>query len=314
MPATRFTFRAGLICGLCLAGTWAMAQDDARPKAKADQPKARTGGRPAFAPITSPEVLADRRVTFRLRAPGAKEVSVSGEWPGGTKPMKSDEQGVWSVTLGPLEPEIYGYSFSVDGFQTLDPGNPAVKPMRSPRTSILEIPGDPPRIHEFLEVPHGSVRLHDYRSRSLGRRRGLYVYTPPGYDQDSGTRYPVLYLLHGAGDNQGTWTAAGRAHWILDNLLAQGKVKPMIVVMPDGHATLFTRPPASAPGQPAGSGLRLGRPANRRGCRGTWRSLSATCSKTSSRSWRQTIGCEASPRGERSRASRWVEVNRCRSG
>lgn len=186
-------------------------------------------------PIVSPEVQADRRVTFRLRAPNAKEVTVSGEWGGGAVPMKKDDQGVWSATVGPVEPELYGYSFTVDGFRSLDPANPSVKPMRSPTTSILEVPGDPPRLYEFQDVPHGTVRLHTYSSRSLGRKRGLYVYTPPDYDRGM-TRYPVLYLFHGSGDNEATWTALGRAHLILDNLLAQGKVRPMVVVMPDGHA------------------------------------------------------------------------------
>src|SRR5205823_8725408 len=105
--------------------------------------------------------------------------------------------------------------------------------------------GDPPRLHEWTDVPHGTVRLHRYHSKSLGRLRGLQVYTPPGYDQSSGTRYPVLYLFHGSGDNEATWTALGRANLILDNLLAQGKAKPMVIVMPDGHA---------APPRPPGAG------------------------------------------------------------
>jgi enterochelin esterase-like enzyme len=107
--------------------------------------------------------------------------------------------------------------------------------MRSPTTSVLEVPGNPPRIWEFQDVPHGAVRLHDYQSKSLGRLRHLRVYTPPGYDRGS-RRYPALYLFHGSGDNEATWTEFGHAHWILDNLIATGKAKPMIVVMTDGHA------------------------------------------------------------------------------
>jgi enterochelin esterase family protein len=209
-----------------------MAQEPAG-KAKDERP----AGRPAFAaPLVSPEVSSDGHVTFRVRAAGAKEVTVSGEWGGGSRPMTRSDDGVWSVTVGPLAAGIYGYSFAVDGFQTLDPGNPGVKPMRSPRTSILEIPGDPPRLDEFQDVPHGTVRVHQYRSRSLGRLRELYVYTPPGYDRDVQARFPVLYLFHGSGDNDATWTVFGRAHLITDNLLAQGKAKPMVIVMPDGHA------------------------------------------------------------------------------
>jgi enterochelin esterase-like enzyme len=195
--------------------------------------------RPATAPpVISPELLSDRRVTFRIRAPKADEVTVSGEWGGQPRTLTKDEQGVWSATIGPLAPEIYGYSFTVDGLRIADPGNPALKPMRSPTTSILEVPGQPPLLHEFQDVPHGTVRHHWYASRSLGVRRSLHVYTPPGYDKETQIQYPVLYLFHGSGDNDATWAVLGRAHLILDNLLAQGKVKPMVVVMTDGHAAL----------------------------------------------------------------------------
>jgi enterochelin esterase family protein len=212
-------------------------------------------------PVMSPEVRPDRTVTFRLRAPDAKKVTLAGEWPDGRKDMTRDESGVWSVTVGPLEADLYGYGFTVDGFATLDPSNSRLKPSRALRTSILEVPGDPPKLHEFQDVPHGTVRVHEYRSKSLNRRRGLHMYTPPGYDQDTQARYPVLYLLHGAGDNDATWTVFGHAHLILDNLLAQGKARPMIVVMPDGHAAPFgppsgasaVRPAATSPGQPAGA-------------------------------------------------------------
>jgi enterochelin esterase family protein len=183
----------------------------------------------------SPEVDTDRMVTFRVRAQNATNVTVSGEWPG-AKALTNDTRGNWSVTFGPLAPELYSYSFSIDGFQTLDPGNPAVKPGRNPRTSILEVRGNPPLLHEFNPaVPHGTVHEHWYQSKSLGKRRSLHVYTPPGYDQ-SRKDLPVMYLLHGSGDNDATWAALGRANVILDNLLAQEKAKAMIVVMPDGHA------------------------------------------------------------------------------
>lgn len=190
-------------------------------------------------PVTSPEVHPDRTVTFRVRAPKASEVFLNGEWRGGGKlPMAKDEQGLWSLTVGPLDPDLYGYSFVIDGLVVADPSNAILKPMRSPRTSVLEIPGDPPGLHEYAEVPHGTVRLHDYVSKPLGRRRSLRVYTPPGYDQKPEARYPVLYLLHGSGDNEATWTSFGRAHLIADNLLAQGKARPMIIVTPDGHAVV----------------------------------------------------------------------------
>lgn len=186
------------------------------------------------APVYSPEIKSDRTVTFRLRAPNAKEVSVSGEWGGQVLKMTRDEEGVWSVTSPPLVPELYGYGFSVDGLRVADPGNPQVKPMRSPNTSILEIAGEPPLIHEVRDVPHGAVTVHDYYSEALKAWRRMHVYTPPGYAR-SGRNYPVLYLFHGAGDNDATWSVLGRANVILDNLLAEKKAQPMIVAMPDGH-------------------------------------------------------------------------------
>lgn len=191
------------------------------------------------APVASPEVHADRTVTFRLRAPRAAEVLLNGEWKGGGKiAMTRDESGLWSVTVGPLEPDLYGYSFSVDGMSVTDPVNGALKPMRSPRTSVVDIPGDPPRLHEYQEVSHGTIHLHEYVSKALGRRRLLRVYTPPGYDRETSASYPVLYLFHGSGDNEATWTSFGHAHLIADNLLAQGRAKPMILVMTDGHAVV----------------------------------------------------------------------------
>ena len=187
-------------------------------------------------PIVSPEVHADRSVTFRLRAPQAREVSVSGEW-GEGRPLVKDDAGVWSVTLGPMAPDLYGYGFSVDGLRVLDPSNTAIKPMRSNSTSILDVPGAKPSpCDPKAGVPRGTVHLHDYESKSLGRTRRLRVYTPASYDADKEARFPVLYLLHGSGDNEATWTELGRAHVILDNLTAEGKAKPMVVVMTDGHA------------------------------------------------------------------------------
>ena len=130
--------------------------------------------------LVSPEVKADKTVTFRLRAPKAVEVVLNGEWKGGGKlAMMKDEQGVWSITVGPLEPDLYGYSFSVDGMTVTDPVNSVLKPMRSPRTSVVDVPGDPPRLHDYQDVPRGTVRLHEYASKALGRRRPLRVYTPP---------------------------------------------------------------------------------------------------------------------------------------
>jgi len=206
------------------------AQSSAPAPARTNAPSRRDA-----AALVSPEVHPDRTVAFRLRAPDARGVKVSGDWPGGATEMKRDTNGVWSTTLGPLEPDIYGYSFTVDNLSMVDPANPWVKPMRAARTSVVEVPGDPPRIWEFQPVPHGTVHEHTYFSKSLKSRRSVHVYTPPGYEKDS-RKLPVLYLFHGAGDNDATWTATGRAHFIADNLHAQQKIKPMVIVMTDGHA------------------------------------------------------------------------------
>lgn len=203
---------------------------------RAETPRTNVPPRQASSALVSPEVHRDRAVTFRLRAPNAKEVKVAGEWPGAATTLTNDGHGVWSATVGPLEPDIYGYSLTVDGLTMVDPGNPWVKPMRAARTSVVEIPGDPARLWEFQSVPHGTVHEHSYFSKSLGVKRRLRVYTPPGYETNT-EHFPVLYLFHGAGDNDATWTSLGRAHYIADNLLAQHKTSAMLLVMTDGHAT-----------------------------------------------------------------------------
>ena len=184
--------------------------------------------------IISPEVHADRRVTFRLRAPKGAEVTVRGEWMQAPEKLSKDAAGVWSVTVGPVPADIYSYSFSVDGFTSLDPSNNRIKSSsRGAGASVVEIPGG--SLHELRDVPHGSVQAQWYSSPAIGGTRRFFVYTPPGYEKDRATRYPVLYLLHGNGDTEAEWSNFGRANFILDNLLAEGKVRPMLVVMPYGH-------------------------------------------------------------------------------
>jgi enterochelin esterase-like enzyme len=188
-----------------------------------------------FAVPVSPEVHPDRRVTFRFRDPNAKEVMLSLE--GSTPvPMNRGAQGVWSITVGPLEPEFYGYSYVADGVPTLDPFNPLIKPNLLMMENEVHIP-DPalPLPWELNPVPHGVVHHIFYHSAVVGDNRDFYVYTPPGYDPRAAKRYPVLYLLHGYSDDASAWTAVGRANLILDNLIAQGKAKAMIVVMPLGY-------------------------------------------------------------------------------
>ncbi len=191
----------------------------------------------AQAPVRSPEVAADGRVTFRAMAPKASEVILTGEFLRGNKPLEKNEQGLWSVTIGPLEPEIYNYNFTIDGVKTIDPNNPHVKTGSTPSTiaSILEVPGGEPAFYDAQAVPHGEIRTDWYESKSLHATRRLTVYTPPGYDRDARTRYPVLYLFHGANADETAWTRLGRVNLILDNLLASGKGKPFVAVMPFGY-------------------------------------------------------------------------------
>lgn len=189
---------------------------------------------PAPPPIQSPEVLPDHRVTFRFRDPNAKEVFVTRE--GGKRlPLQKDEQGVWTVTTDPLEPDLYGYSFVADGVSLLDPANHLMKPNLLSPQSLVHVPGPASVTWEVASVPHGTIHRHFYRSNIVGDDRDFYVYTPPGYDATAKTTYPVLYLLHGFSDDASGWTAVGRAHIIMDNLIAQGKAKPMLVVMPLGY-------------------------------------------------------------------------------
>jgi enterochelin esterase family protein len=230
-----------ILCSLVAAAAVFAADPPATP---APAPAAPRTAPPAS--VISPEIMPDRRVAFRFRAPNAQVVTVSGQFQKNAVPLVKDESGVWSITVGPVAPGVYEYNFTVDGIAMIDPGNRDIKPMRAPRTSILEIPGDPPLLSDFQAVPHGKVTLHWYASNSLGRRRALQVYTPPGYDADPTARFPTLYLFHGSGDNEATWVAHGHAHWILDNLIAQHRAQPMIVVMLDGHAL--------APESPAGRG------------------------------------------------------------
>jgi enterochelin esterase-like enzyme len=184
-------------------------------------------------PVISPEVHSDRTVTFRLRAPNAKEVFVQRDV-GARLAMQKDEAGVWSVTTEPLEPDIYGYSFSVDGVTHFDPSNPSPVPNYLYTASSLHVPGLSLPWEEAA-VPRGAVHHHFLHSSVVGDDRDFYVYTPPGYDPKGKGRYPVLYLLHGFSDDARAWTAVGRANVILDNLIASGKARPMLVVMPFGY-------------------------------------------------------------------------------
>ena len=186
-------------------------------------------------PLVSPEVHSDNRVTFRLRAPNNKEVSVALEGTAKPMPMHKEDQDVWSLTTDPLPPDFYGYSMLVDGVNMFDPSNYAIKPNFLSRASELHVPGPPSLSWELANVTHGEIHHHFYKSGVVGDNRDFYVYTPPGFDPRGKEKYPVFYLLHGYSDDASGWTAVGRANVILDNLIAQGKAKPMLVVMPLGY-------------------------------------------------------------------------------
>jgi enterochelin esterase-like enzyme len=189
------------------------------------------------APIVSPEVHADGSVTFRLRAPNAVDVKLEFEG-SALVAMQKDGSGAWSLTTPPLSPDYYGYSFLADGVRLLDPENSSLIPNLLTPASAVHVPGPLSLPWELNDVPHGEVHHHFYKSKVAGDDRDYYVYTPAGYDPAAKTTYPVLYLLHGYSDDASGWTAVGHANVILDNLIAQGKAKPMIVVMPLGYGTM----------------------------------------------------------------------------
>jgi enterochelin esterase family protein len=194
--------------------------------------------------LVSPEVHPDRRVTFRVRATNAAEASLVGDWmmPETKQAMTRDAQGVWSATAGPLEPGLAIYTFTIDGVTTPDPVNPRIKLRARTSASLVDVPGHPPELWQARDVPHGKVEVNWEKSRVAGDTRAYYVYTPPGYEPGAWKRYPVLYLLHGNNDTAAGWTDVGKANFILDNLIAEKRAVPMIIVMPFGHAVPFVGP------------------------------------------------------------------------
>ncbi len=190
--------------------------------------------------INSPEINPDNSVTFQLLAPNADEVKLSGDWmkPEGMVPasvaMTKGDKGVWSYTTEPLGSELYSYSFSVDGLKTTDPNNPFLIRDVASVTNIFIVGGGQADLYKVNDIPHGTIAKRWYDSPGLGMDRRITIYTPPGYES-SNEKYPVLYLLHGAGGDEEAWISLGRSAQILDNLIAQGKAQPMIMVMPNGN-------------------------------------------------------------------------------
>ncbi len=208
------------------------------PSALAQPAAGRGQASPQPPRVVSPEVFPDKRVTFRLFAPKAAEVVLNGSWDQNTDiPLTRDSQGIWSVTVGPLGEQLWWYAFRVDGLKMPDPNNGEYARDGNRYDSWLMIPGPFSDSWEFkADVPHGAVQSVWYPSPILKQKeRRMYVYTPPGYVTGN-ARYPVLYLLHGGGGDEDQWINLGRTNVIMDNLIAAGKMKPMIVVMPNGNA------------------------------------------------------------------------------
>jgi enterochelin esterase-like enzyme len=220
--------------------------------ALAPSTQAQRGRGPQGPQVVSPEVSTNRQVTFRILALKAEVVRLSGgDIPGngqGTALTKGTN-GVWEATLGPIDPGTYRYHFNVDGVAVVDPRSPAISESNNNIWSLVHVPGSD--FMDTRDVPHGAVAAVSYYSKSLGKFRRMHVYTPPGYESGKG-KFPIFYLLHGAGDCDEAWTSVGRAGFILDNLIAAGKAKPMVVVMPAGH----TRAGATFGGRTPGSGDR----------------------------------------------------------
>lgn len=197
--------------------------------------------------IVSPEIHPDKTVTFRVMAPDAEEVKLSGDWmpsqgwtPGSVS-MEKGADGVWSFTTDALDPELYSYWFLIDGLRTPDLNNPFIIRDVATLMNIFIIEGEQADLYKVNDVPHGTVARRWYDSPNLGKQRRLTVYTPPGYENNTES-YPVLYLLHGAGGDEEAWITLGRTAQILDNLIASGKAKPMIVVMPNGNVSQTAAP------------------------------------------------------------------------
>ncbi len=257
MTMRRFSF-TGLTVAVILIAFLAVRTgltQERATKAPAQTP-AQTGRGPT---VVSPEVSPDHRVTFRILAPQAQNVRLQGSdltaglgssGPGspGLPQLTKGENGVWEATIGPIVPGAYRYNFSVDGVSVIDPRNPSTSESNTNTWSLVYVPGTD--FMDTKDVPHGAVASVYYYSTALKRFRRMHIYTPPGYELGKG-KFPVFYLLHGAGDCDDVWTSEGRAGFILDNLIAERKARPMIVVMPAGHTSTSTAR-AGAPAAPAG--------------------------------------------------------------
>jgi enterochelin esterase family protein len=234
-----FTLSATFLCGSALAQQ-ANVNLDFSPQKNTENLV------PFSAPLNSPDVRDDRTVTFRLKTPEARTVELAGvailTVLGHQKPVpfQKGADGVWSLTIGPLPPDMYVYHLVVDGVQVADPNNTVAGFTAMPPYSQLVVHGDSPAYYDARDVPHGAVTRHVYHSGVTNGERELYVYTPPGYDRAK--TYPVLYLVGGSGDLPHNWVYDGRVNFILDNLLAEGKAVPMVIAIPNNQVVHRNHP------------------------------------------------------------------------
>ena len=227
-----------LVVSLLALSSWAQAQ-----------PASNAG--PGVPQVVSPDVASDRRVTFRLYAPNAKLVTLNGDFfaeAAAGPAMAKDASGVWSHTLLAQSPGIYGYYFRVDGIRVPDPGNLLISSSAEFLKSYVEVPGSGPQFWSLRDVPHGRLQEVWYKNPTLGQRR-VFVYTPPGFDPAAARTYPAVYLLHSTTDNETFWSRVGRAPFIVDNLIADGRMKPVLLVMPFGHTSVPRGPEEGAGGK-----------------------------------------------------------------
>jgi enterochelin esterase-like enzyme len=228
------------IAGLILAAPFGISAQQANVNLDYNPQKNTEGLNPFSAPVNSPEVRDDHTVTFRLKAPNAQKVvlptgaiSTCNNLGKDPLPFTKGNDGIWTLTIGPLKPDMYAYHFNVDGVQIPDPSNTYAAFTAMPPYSELIVHGDGPAYYDAKNLPHGNVTRHVYHSDVTNGERELYVYTPPGYDPKK--EYPVLYLLGGSGELPSNWVYDGRVNFIMDNLLAEGKAQPMIVAIPNNQ-------------------------------------------------------------------------------
>jgi len=230
--------RSYLFAVLALLGTMTLPAQQAHVNLDWAPQRNDQGFNPFMANTISPEVDDDHTVTFRVKAPEAKEVFLSGSILRALKsnnplPFQRGEEGLWTLKVGPVTPEIYYYKLIIDGVSVVDPANTLVGFADQPGFSILVVHGDAPAWYDAKQVPHGAVTRHVYHSGVTDGEREIYIYTPPGYDVSQ--TYPVLYLLGGSGELASTWSLFGRVNFIADNLIAEGKAHPMIIAMPNNQ-------------------------------------------------------------------------------